>query len=70
MTIRLEVNMTSGGDAFEDAPASEVARILREVAQHIEDGRSGLFTLFDINGNKCGTASFNSWETQPWEEEC
>ena len=41
--------------AFEGEPNYELARILRSVAHTLENGRTGM-TLFDINGNKVGTA--------------
>lgn len=52
-TIVIETN----GAAFEDAPASEIARILREMADRIES--HGILPVpRDINGNKCGSVSF------------
>ncbi len=39
--------------AFDDGPATEAVRILREVADMIERGCLGI-TLSDINGNTIG----------------
>jgi len=42
-------------DAFEEADGTiEAARILRELAKRIEEGRTPI-RLFDINGNAVGT---------------
>lgn len=47
--------------AFDDAPASEIARILRDLADKLErdgvpmDGREN-WRLRDVNGNTVGTA--------------
>jgi hypothetical protein len=49
----------NSGEAF-DEPAAELARILRELADRIEaPGDSGRITLHDLNGNRCGHASFD-----------
>ncbi len=51
----------NSGEAF-DEPAAELARILRELADRIETaGNSGRVALYDLNGNRCGNASFD-WE--------
>lgn len=45
--------------AFEDNAAAEIARILRQLAQRLEDDgmESGQeFVLCDLNGNKVGSA--------------
>jgi len=44
--------------AFEDALASETARILRDVARRLERGEDLPFTLRDANGNSVGTCNF------------
>ncbi len=42
--------------AFDDEPASEIARILRAMADRIEE--TGILPLpRDINGNRCGSVS-------------
>lgn len=44
--------------AFDDFPASESARILREIAQKIEEGQlSG--KIRDVNGNHVGNFTLN-----------
>jgi hypothetical protein len=53
--ISIEIN--NSGSAF-DEPDQEVARILRELARSIEQGVQRT-TLYDINGNKCGTVSMS-----------
>lgn len=46
----------TSGAAFEDEPATEVARILRELAERFEEyGHPQFRKLYDINGNACGT---------------
>lgn len=39
-----------------------VPNILRKLADQIESGREGYFTLFDTNGNGVGSAFFEIWE--------
>jgi hypothetical protein len=52
MNLTLKMDMDNA--AFEDTPASEAARILRDVAALMEFGEeSG--NLRDVNGNKVGT---------------
>lgn len=64
MTPDYEITITINTEnaAFEDSPGREVARILSEQAHrfysladmaHLEDGA----TLFDINGNLCGSVT-------------
>lgn len=48
------ITIDTENDAFEDAPASEVARILRAAADRIEQEGDGDFPLMDINGNTVG----------------
>lgn len=56
MTERHTIVIETSGAAFDDAPASEIARILREMADRIES--HGLLPVpRDVNGNKCGTVS-------------
>lgn len=57
-----ELKIKSGNAAFEDDPAAEVARILREQAARIERGDDGKMILRDYNGNKVGMAYFNGDE--------
>lgn len=58
MKFTLEVE--SGDAAFVQAGARhETARILREVANAVEEGYNE-FTLRDINGNRVGTATLDT----------
>jgi hypothetical protein len=62
MTVHIGINVhTNGNAAFEDAPATEMGRILREVAKRLEDGDfpDGEVPLRDVNGNKCGSFYFH-----------
>jgi hypothetical protein len=50
ITIKIE----TGNDAFRDAKAAEIARILTDLADHIEGG-VWPSKLYDYNGNAVGT---------------
>ena len=56
--FKLEIE--TGNAAFDDTPASEIARILRHLAERLETNgapESGdAFTLHDYNGNRVGWA--------------
>lgn len=55
MAESITIALQTGNAAFEDAPASEIARILRAVAKAFEDGKDmDGATLRDINGNPAG----------------
>ncbi|WP_299450050.1 hypothetical protein [uncultured Pigmentiphaga sp.] len=56
ITIKIE----TGNSAFEEFPAQEIARILRDLAGRFE--RDGLppVALRDFNGNLCGTVSIRT----------
>lgn len=60
--MHLKIEIQNSGAAFDDAPATETARILRKLADIIE--RDGIFEdgdemrLFDLFGNRCGFALF------------
>lgn len=56
--MKLEVTMDMGNAAFEDQPASEAARILRDLADRLEDGGEvgAVLRLCDYNGNQVGQA--------------
>jgi hypothetical protein len=58
--MRFEVKIKCDNAAFEDAPASEVARILRELAERIAPPSVfyGHANLCDANGNVVGHARF------------
>ena len=55
MDLRVQFNCDNA--AFEDTPEFEVARILRHIADRIENGEAtGLYqNAIDINGNIVGT---------------
>ena len=48
-TITIEMDNA----AFEDGPATELARILRALAKRVSDGPDYV-PLMDVNGNKVG----------------
>jgi hypothetical protein len=54
--VRFTINMTCDNSAFDDDPAPEVARILRHLADKVEngDGYDQFQTILDINGNDVG----------------
>lgn len=47
------ITLTTCGAAFEEAPASEIARILRKLADVFED-EGHAEKLYDTNGNAVG----------------
>ena len=51
MKFTCEIDMDNA--AFDDCPATEAARILRNVARMVEEGR-GNAKLLDTNGNTVG----------------
>ncbi len=52
MKAKIEIEMSNA--AFEEAPASELARILRELANRVEGDGDELGLIRDINGNTVG----------------
>ncbi len=52
MHAKITVKMDNA--AFEDTPATELARILRTLAEKIENEGPGICTLRDVNGNTVG----------------
>jgi len=48
-TITITIDMDNA--AFDEAPASEVSRVLYEIAREIEEGRLPPFKGEDANGN-------------------
>lgn len=51
----ITITIETGNDAFADEPATEIARILRGLADSFEQyGRSQFRKLYDLNGNACG----------------
>lgn len=51
--LRIAVSMD--GAAFEDGPATELGRILRNLAERIEGGELDGGTLLDVYGNTAGS---------------
>lgn len=51
ITIRIE----TGNAAFEETPATEIARILRKLAADFENHGLPSPVLRDLNGNACGS---------------
>lgn len=45
--------------AFDDEPATELARILRDLAKRIEHDPAPYIVLRDINGNKVGECTIS-----------
>ena len=56
------VKITTKGEAFDQDPGHEVARLLDKVAAKLREESIDSFThaqsLFDINGNDCGRAKY------------
>lgn len=51
--MKFILKLDCDNSAFTEAPAAEVARILKEAAWHLEQGTKERI-LFDINGNRVG----------------
>jgi hypothetical protein len=52
--VTIEIRMDNA--AFDDAPAAELAQILRDLANRIDhDGQADDGPLFDANGNRVGS---------------
>lgn len=64
MHLTLRMNMDNA--AFEMYPASEAARLLRLVAEKMENGADG-GKLLDINGNTVGTWSVRGGKAEEQE---
>lgn len=54
-TVKVEMDNA----AFEDAPATELGRILRKLADEVENDGASFVRLMDSNGNKVGTFIIN-----------
>lgn len=61
MSQRITIIIETGNSAFEDAPDSEVARILRAMADRIEETGEPPRPC-DANGNRCGSVSVEQLE--------
>lgn len=61
--ITLNLKMESLNSAFQDGNHStEIARILRLMADGVANGAEGRFHLYDVNGNGVGSAMLEVWE--------
>ncbi|MDR9836814.1 MULTISPECIES: hypothetical protein [Herbaspirillum] len=55
--MQASIKIDMGNAAFENSPSSEVARILRELADKVEDRGVSIgdgIKLYDVNGNNVG----------------
>ena len=52
--MTLTITITMDNAAFDPEPGPEVARILRKLADQLEDNVEKVSALRDINGNKVG----------------
>lgn len=57
------LQISTDGSAFEGFSGHEVARLLRGVAKRVESGEEVDGSVFDLNGNRCG-----SWCLEAEEE--
>lgn len=57
---KFTVTIETGNAAFDETPASEIARILKQLAWELEcegvPARGDSWTLHDVNGNRVGAA--------------
>ena len=51
----VKIVITTGNAAFDDEPASEIARILRNLAERFEHDGIPPEAIRDANGNVCGS---------------
>ena len=61
MSERITITFETGNAAFDDAPASEIAAILRRLADAIEE-TGDLPNPRDTNGNRVGTSTIEDAE--------
>jgi len=57
--MKATITVQMDNAAFSDEPASELARILRDLAKHIENGDDHR-RLMDFNGNHVGEFAISS----------
>lgn len=60
MAEQITITIETSNAAFDDAPASEVARILRFLAHRFEQDGLVDRKLYDDNGNACGNVAIES----------
>ena len=58
-TMNFTLNIDCDNAAFEEDASAEVARILRTLADKLDNGQSYFPNVFDLNGNTVGLAQFN-----------
>lgn len=51
MKCTIKIDMDNA--AFDETPATELARILRDIAEQVEEGLT-MLVIQDVNGNDCG----------------
>jgi len=54
---RITITIDTGNAAFDDTPATEIGRILREIAENFESFGVGGGDILDVNGNVCGNVN-------------
>ena len=59
--MKYVIEIDCDNDAFEDGSAREIRRLLRYVADKLawEYAPPGFLTLYDLNGNAVGTATYS-----------
>lgn len=60
---KFTLTIDCGNAAFDPAPDYELARILRSIADRLEGldlDADTVVNLYDTNGNRCGTANFDT----------
>ena len=60
MAERITIILETGNAAFDDAPATEIASILRDLAHRFETEGLGGEKLRDRNGNTCGLVTIRA----------
>lgn len=63
MAERWTITIETENDAFADQPATEVARILQDLAKVFHRGGLPGERLRDSNGNTCGTVTLQHLES-------
>ena len=51
---RIKIDIETCGAAFDESPATEIARILRELADRFEHEGGPEGFIYDLNGNQTG----------------
>jgi hypothetical protein len=61
---RIALHIETSNAAFEESPTSEIARILRKLADDFENGNINSWHLIDINGNNVGEMSIQTCDDE------